>query len=89
MQLKVTGHRTPLFLFLSWVLKIIVFSRCEWQRPEHELCARRVLLVVDPWSSKFTWMNISASPLPDAHLSTVCCKICGVWLLLSGGSEPV
>jgi hypothetical protein len=30
MELKADGRRAPLFLFLSRVLKIIVFSRREW-----------------------------------------------------------
>jgi hypothetical protein len=34
MELEANGQRVPLFMFLSRVLKIIVFSRREWQRFE-------------------------------------------------------
>jgi hypothetical protein len=34
MELKGDGHRAPLFQFLSRVLKIVVFSRREWQHSE-------------------------------------------------------
>jgi hypothetical protein len=34
MELEADGRRTPLFLLLSWSLKIIVFSRRELQRFE-------------------------------------------------------
>jgi hypothetical protein len=34
MKLKTDGRHALLFLLLSWALKIVVFSRREWQRPE-------------------------------------------------------
>jgi hypothetical protein len=40
MELEADRRRAPLFLFLSQVLKIVVFSHCEWQRFEHDLRAR-------------------------------------------------
>jgi hypothetical protein len=80
MELKADGHRAPLFLFLSRALKIVVFYRRGWQRSGQELDARRELLVVDPRSHEFTRMNLSASPLLGAPLSTVCRHIFGVGL---------
>jgi hypothetical protein len=41
MEFKADRRRATLFLFLSRVLKIVVFFRCEWQRFEHESHARR------------------------------------------------
>jgi hypothetical protein len=78
MELESDRCRAPLFLFLSRVLKIIVFSRCEWQHFEHELLARRELLIIDLWSHEFTRMNLSASPLPGVTLSMVYHQIFGV-----------
>jgi hypothetical protein len=49
MELEVDRRRAPLFLFLSRVLKIVVFSRREWQCSEQESHARQELLIVDPW----------------------------------------
>jgi hypothetical protein len=34
MELEANDRRAPLFLFLSRVLKIVIFSHREWQRPE-------------------------------------------------------
>jgi hypothetical protein len=62
MELKADHHCAPLFLFLSHVLKIIVFSHREWKRSKHELRVHRELLVVDPWCHEFTKMNLGASP---------------------------
>jgi hypothetical protein len=67
-----------LFLFLSRVIKIVVFSHREWQRSEQESHARQELLVVDPRSHESTGTDLSAFPLPGAHLSTVCRQIFGV-----------
>jgi hypothetical protein len=78
MELEADHRRAPLFLFLSRVLKFVVFFRCEWQHSEHELCARRYLFIIDLWSYEFTRMNLSSSPLPDVHMSTVCHQIFGV-----------
>jgi hypothetical protein len=64
-----------LFLFLSWVLKIIVFSYREWQCSKQESYAHWELLIVDPRRHEFTWMNLSASPLPGEPLSMVCHQI--------------
>jgi hypothetical protein len=36
MELEADDRHAPLFFFLRWVLKIIVFSRREWQRSEQE-----------------------------------------------------
>jgi hypothetical protein len=88
MELK-AGRRAPLFLFLSRVLKIDAFSRHEWQHSEHELCARRELLIVDLWSHEFTRMNLSAPPISAAPLSMSRCQIFGVGLLLSKWPELV
>jgi hypothetical protein len=73
-------RRAPLFLLLSWVLKIVIVLccsysdhrrvHCEWWRSEQKLHARREHLVVDPRCHEFTRMNLSASPLPGAPLST-------------------
>jgi hypothetical protein len=68
MKLKADRRRAPLFLFLSQVLKIIVFTRHEWQRSGHEPHARQKLLIIDPLSREFTRMNLSASLLPGAPL---------------------
>jgi hypothetical protein len=62
MELEADHHRAPLFLFLSQVLKIVVFSRHQWQRSEQESHARQELLVIDPRSHKFTRMNLSTLP---------------------------
>jgi hypothetical protein len=72
MELEADHRRAPLFLFLNQVLKIVVFSRREWKRSEHELRAHRELFVVDPWSHEFTRMNLNAFPLPGTPLSMVC-----------------
>jgi hypothetical protein len=47
-ELEADRHRAPLFLFLSRVFKIIVFSHREWQYSKQELHARYELLIVDP-----------------------------------------
>jgi hypothetical protein len=78
MELKVDGHHVPLFLLLSWALKIVTFFRREWQRSEQESHVYQELLVVDPRCPEFTTMNLSAFPLPGASLSTSCCQIFGV-----------
>jgi hypothetical protein len=70
MELKVDGRRAPLFLLLSRALKIVVFFRREWQHSEQESHVRQKLIVVDPRRHEFTRTNLSASPLPDGHLST-------------------
>jgi hypothetical protein len=62
MELKVDRHRASLFLFLSRVLKIVVFSHRKWQCSKQESHVRQELLVVDPWSHEFTRMNLSAFP---------------------------
>jgi hypothetical protein len=36
MELEVDHRHAPLFLFLSRVLKIVIFAHREWQRSEHE-----------------------------------------------------
>jgi hypothetical protein len=65
-ELEVDRRCKLLLLFLSWVLKIVVFSCCEHRYSEQELRVHRELLVVDPWSHEFTRMNLSVPPLPDA-----------------------
>jgi hypothetical protein len=67
-ELEADRRRVPLFLFLSQVLKMVVFSHHEWERSEHELRARQEFLVVDPWSHEFTRMNLGTSPLPGVPL---------------------
>jgi hypothetical protein len=67
MELEADRHHTPLFLFLSRVLRIVVFSR-------------RELLIVDPWSHEFTRMNLNVSSLPGAPLSMIRRQIFGVVL---------
>jgi hypothetical protein len=71
MELEVDRRRAPLFLFLSRVLKIVVFSRREWQCSEQESHARQELLIVDPWRHEFIRTNLSTSSLSGASLSTV------------------
>jgi hypothetical protein len=71
MELKADCRRAPLFLFLSWVLKIIVFSRREWQHFEQESHTRQKLLVVDRRHHEFNWMDLSASHLSDVPLSMI------------------
>jgi hypothetical protein len=78
MELEANCHHAPLFLFLSQVLKIVVFSRCEWQRSEQESHARQELLIIDPQCHELTRMNLIAFPLPGASLSTVCHQIFGI-----------
>jgi hypothetical protein len=62
MELKVNRRRSSLFLFLSRVLKIVVFSHREWQRSELESHAHQELLIVDPWSHEPTGMDQSTPP---------------------------
>jgi hypothetical protein len=62
MELKVNRRRSSLFLFLSRVLKIVVFSHREWQRFELESHAHQELLIVDPWSHESTGMDQSTPP---------------------------
>jgi hypothetical protein len=61
-ELEADCRHAPLFLFLSQVLKIVVFSHREWQHSKQELHVRQELLVVDPRSHEFTRMNLSALP---------------------------
>jgi hypothetical protein len=70
MELETDGRRAPLFLLLSRALKIVVFSRREWQRSEHDSHVRQELLMVDPWRPEFTRTNLSTSPLLGTPLST-------------------
>jgi hypothetical protein len=51
------------------LIQTVVVCHCEWWRSEHELHARRELLVVDPRCHEVTRTNLSASPLPGASLS--------------------
>jgi hypothetical protein len=78
MELEADGHHVLLFLFLSRVLKIVIFYHCEWQRSGQELDARQELLIVDPSRHEFTRMNLSASPLPGVPLSMSHRQIFGV-----------
>jgi hypothetical protein len=78
MELKADGHRVSLFLFLSRVLKIIIFSYREWQHPEQETHVHQELLVVDPRRPEFTRMNLSAFLFPGTSLSTSHHQIFGV-----------
>jgi hypothetical protein len=78
MELKVDGHRAPLFLLLSRALKIVVFFRHEWQRSEQESHVPQEHLVVDPRHPEFTRMNLNASPLPSASRLTSHHQIFGV-----------
>jgi hypothetical protein len=71
MDLEADCRRASLFLFLSRVPKIVVFSRREWQLSEHESHARQELLVIDPRRHEFTGTNLSAFPLSGMPLSTV------------------
>jgi hypothetical protein len=71
MELKANHRRASLFLFLSQVLKVIVFSHQEWQRFRQEPHAHQELLIIDTLSHEFTRMNLSASSLPGAPLSMV------------------
>jgi hypothetical protein len=48
MEVEADGHRALPFLFLSRVLMIVVFSRCDWQHAEHESQVRQELLIIDP-----------------------------------------
>jgi hypothetical protein len=80
MELKGDGHRAPLFQFLSRVLKIVVFSRREWQHSEQESHVRPELLIVDPRRHEFTRTNLSAFPLLGVPLSMVYRQIFGVGL---------
>jgi hypothetical protein len=75
MELEADVRRVSLFLFLSQVLKIVIFSCREWQHSEQESHVRQELLIVDPRRHEFTRMNLSASPLPGAPLSMVCHQI--------------
>jgi hypothetical protein len=68
MELEVDGHCALLVLFLSRVLKIIVFYHREWQRSRQELDACQKLLIVDPCHLDYTRMNLSAFPIPGAPL---------------------
>jgi hypothetical protein len=61
-ELEIDCRHAPLFLFLSRVLKIVVFSHREWQHSKQELHVRQELFVVDPRSHEFTRMNLSALP---------------------------
>jgi hypothetical protein len=60
------------------LIQIVVVCCSEWQRSEQELHARRELLIVDPRCHEFTRMNLSASPLKGASLSTSGRQIFGV-----------
>jgi hypothetical protein len=75
MKLKADRCQAPLFLFLSRVLKIVVFSHHERQHSEQELHVHQELLVVYLWSHEFTGTDLSASPLPVMPLSMVCHQI--------------
>jgi hypothetical protein len=79
MELKIDRRRAPLFLFLSRVIKIIIFNRHEWQHSGQELDARQKFLIVYPRRHEFTRMNLNASLLPGAPLSTVGRQIFRVW----------
>jgi hypothetical protein len=68
MELEADSHRAPL-LFLSRVLKIIVFSHREWQRSEQELHVRQELLIVVPRRHEFTKMNLNVFSLPGVPRS--------------------
>jgi hypothetical protein len=57
------------------MLKIVVFSRRDWQCSEQKMHAHQELLVVDPWSHEFNRTNLSAFLLPGAPLSMVCHQI--------------
>jgi hypothetical protein len=78
MELEFDGRRTPLFLFLSWALKIIIFYHREWKRFGQKPDARQKLLIIDPRHHEFTRMNLSTFSLPDAPLLMVCHQIFGV-----------
>jgi hypothetical protein len=74
MELEAGGHHVPLFLFLSRMLKIVVFTRREWQRFEQKLHVRQELLVIDLRHREFTRTNLSAFPF----LACICrCLVIG------------
>jgi hypothetical protein len=78
MELKANRCRALLFLFLSQVLKIVVFSRREWQRSKQESHVHQEILIVDSRRHEFTRMNFSVSPLPGVPLLTSHHQIFGV-----------
>jgi hypothetical protein len=62
MELETDDYRASLFLLLSWVLKVIIFSHRECQRSEQESHVREEPLVIDSRRSEFIRTNLSASP---------------------------
>jgi hypothetical protein len=62
MEFEADRHRVLLFLFLSRMLNIVVFSCPEWQHFEQESHTRQKLLVVDPRSHESSGTDLSTLP---------------------------